>query len=70
MTLDGGAGDDVLQGGGGADALTGGIENDSLTGGLGIDTVSRNRRRELHADEHVLLGLGSDTLATIERAVA
>jgi Ca2+-binding RTX toxin-like protein len=39
LTLDGGAGDDVLIGGAGADNLLGGAGDDVLIGGPGIDTI-------------------------------
>ncbi len=39
MTLDGGAGDDVLRGGSGNETLRGGEGNDRLDGGTGADTV-------------------------------
>ena len=40
ISLDGGAGDDVLTGGSGADNLIGGAGNDILNGGAGSDTLS------------------------------
>ncbi len=39
VTLDGGAGDDVLIGSSGNDVLLGGTGNDTITGGLGDDTI-------------------------------
>ncbi|MCA6125153.1 hypothetical protein J6500_25130 [Bradyrhizobium sp. WSM 1704] len=47
LTLDGGAGNDVITGGDGADLLIGGTGNDTVTGGRGNDTA--------------LLGDGDDT---------
>ena len=68
VTLDGGAGDDALQGGSGADVLTGGTGNDSLTGALGTDTVLEAGDVNFTLANATLAGLGTDTLATIERA--
>jgi Ca2+-binding RTX toxin-like protein len=39
VTLDGGAGNDILKGGGGDDILSGGDGDDSLDGGAGTDTL-------------------------------
>ncbi len=39
LTLDGGAGDDVLQGGAGDDVLLGGDGDDILVGGPGLDIL-------------------------------
>jgi len=39
VTIDGGAGDDVLVGGGGDDIIRGGAGNDTIDGGAGKDTV-------------------------------
>ena len=47
FTLDGGAGNDVIQGANGAETLIGGSGNDSVSGGQGADTI--------------LLGSGNDT---------
>jgi Ca2+-binding RTX toxin-like protein len=47
MTLDGGAGNDLILGGAGAEVLLGGEGNDTVTGGKGADSV--------------MLGLGDDT---------
>jgi Ca2+-binding RTX toxin-like protein len=47
LTIDGGAGNDMIMGSGGADRLIGGAGNDSVTGGRG--------------DDLALLGAGNDT---------
>ena len=39
VTLDGGAGIDILSGGSGADTLTGGADDDTLSGGAGSDLI-------------------------------
>ena len=39
LTLDGGAGDDVLFGGQGSETLLGGVGNDALNGGIGVDIM-------------------------------
>jgi Ca2+-binding RTX toxin-like protein len=39
LTVDGGAGNDIITGGDGADTLLGGIGNDTITGGRGNDTA-------------------------------
>ncbi|MFC6639303.1 hypothetical protein [Sulfitobacter sediminilitoris] len=59
-TLDGGAGDDVIDGGDGNDSISGGAENDIVRGGDGDDTISGG------AGNDTLMGSDSeDVQATI-----
>ncbi len=67
-TLKGGTGADVLNGEAGDDVLTGGTGNDTLTGGDGTDQVAETADVNLTLTDTTLTGVGSDTLATIERA--
>jgi Ca2+-binding RTX toxin-like protein len=77
VTLTGGAGNDSLVGGSGNDSLLGGLGDDSLTGGLGDDTLDGGTGTDRvieTADVNftltngMLLGLGTDTLLSIEEA--
>ena len=51
LSLDGGAGDDVVAGGDGLDVLSGGSGDDTLDGNAGADIVSLGTgRRRLHLE--------------------
>ncbi len=67
-TLKSGSGADVLNGEAGDDILTGGTGNDTLTGGDGTDQVAESADVNLTLTDTTLTGVGSDTLATIEKA--
>jgi Ca2+-binding RTX toxin-like protein len=68
ITLDGGAGNDVIQGGNGAEALIGGSGNDTVSGGQGADNVQLGSGNDIFTwnpgDGSDLIdgGTGSDTL--------
>lgn len=75
--LDGGGGPDVLDGGDGIDALDGaggddrllpGAGNDGVAGGAGSDTVEAAADADLVLTPTTLVGLGTDTLDTVEAA--
>jgi Ca2+-binding RTX toxin-like protein len=63
----GGLGNDVVFGGLGDDKLSGGLGTDKLSGDGGIDTLYEQGDVNFLATSTTLQGLGSDTLATIER---
>ncbi|RZJ06635.1 MAG: calcium-binding protein, partial [Haliea sp.] len=71
VTLDGGAGNDVLTGTTGNDFLTGGTGADTIDGGGGIDTLveARNSSMTLTNASLIVGSEGTDTLTGIERAV-
>ena len=68
-TLTGGDGDDTLNGSSGNDFLTGGDGNDTLAGGSGYDTLRESGDVDFTLKSCLLIGLGTDSLGTIERAV-
>src|SRR5205823_5136979 len=57
VTLNGGAGNDLLLGGAGADSLQGGSGNDTLFGGRGNDTLHGN-----DGNDYLSAGPGADQL--------
>jgi Ca2+-binding RTX toxin-like protein len=59
LTLDGGAGDDVLIGGAGNDILLGGPGDDVLIGGAGVDTLDGGDGSDIEIE---LVGDSGDTL--------
>jgi Ca2+-binding RTX toxin-like protein len=63
LTLDGGAGDDVLIGGAGDDVLLGGEGDDVLLGGAGNDTLDGGP-----GDNVVLQSFGADTVSSATTA--
>lgn len=67
--LDGGAGNDSLIGLAGNDSLTGGLGNDSLDGGNDSDVLVETANAALTLTNTGLLGVGTDVLAAIERAL-
>src|SRR5262249_36228438 len=76
VTLEGGGGNDLLVGGsnsdsilgqGGDDTLTGELGSDKLDGGFGDDLLSEEANTNFTATNNTLTGLGSDTLAGIDR---
>ena len=68
--LVGGDGADTLEGNAGNDTLTGGLANDSLNGGGGDDLLSETADvASLVLTDTALVGLGSDVLVAIERAL-
>jgi trimeric autotransporter adhesin len=68
VTLNGGAGNDILTSGAGSDFLTGGAGNDILNGGLGIDTVVESGDFNFTLTDTQLTGNGTDSLNSIEKA--
>ena len=68
-TIDGGAGADVLTGGAGDDALTGGLGSDTLDGAGGSDVLVETAGVDLTLTDGSLLGLGTDSVSRIERAL-
>ncbi|MFT5324090.1 MAG: Ca2+-binding RTX toxin-like protein [Planctomycetaceae bacterium] len=68
--LDGGGGDDTVSGqGGSGDVLTGGSGNDRVNGGAGIDTIFEIADVNFTLTATTLVGFGSDTLVSVERAI-
>ncbi len=71
-TLRGGSGIDELFGQEGADVLTGGLGDDMLNGGTGpgteTDVLLETANVDLTLTADSLMGIGTDTLAEIERA--
>lgn len=68
--LDGGSGDDRLDGqGSSGDILTGGIGNDYIDGGAGVDTIQEMADSDFTLTSMSLVGVGSDQLVSIERAI-
>ncbi|MCY3013638.1 MAG: autotransporter-associated beta strand repeat-containing protein [Planctomycetota bacterium] len=61
------AGDDTLVGRGGDDTFIGSAGNDSFDGGTGTDTVIESADVDFTLASTTLTGLGTDTLAGIER---
>ena len=66
-TFFGGDGNDAIVGGAGDDVLIGGAGNDKLDGGLGSDFVDELADADFKLTNTALTGIGSDTLAGIER---
>ncbi|MEQ1738691.1 MAG: FG-GAP-like repeat-containing protein [Methyloglobulus sp.] len=62
------SGNDVLKGGAGNDTLIGGVGDDALSGGAGIDRVEGRGDTDFTLTDTQLIGLGTDTLASIEEA--
>ena len=62
ITVDAGAGDDLITGGSGADTLTGGLGGDTITGGAGNDVIDVGAGDG--AEDFVVLtdGAGNDTI--------
>jgi Ca2+-binding RTX toxin-like protein len=78
VTLDGGAGNDLLVGGPAADSLIGGLGNDTLNGGKGNDTLDggagtdqlvASGNANLTLTDASLTGLGTASLLGMERAI-
>lgn len=67
--LDGGAGNDSLFGLAGNDSLTGGVGNDGLDGGSDSDVIVETANAALTLTNTGLLGVGTDVLTSIERAL-
>jgi Ca2+-binding RTX toxin-like protein len=67
-SLVGGNGDDSLVGNAGRDSLRGGADADALDGGAGKDTVIESEDVDMTLTDTSLVGVGVDTLASIERA--
>jgi Ca2+-binding RTX toxin-like protein len=67
--LSGTSGNDVLNGLAADDTLSGGAGNDTLIGGDGIDELQAHGDTTFTFSDHQLLGLGTDVLISIERAV-
>ena len=63
LTVDGGAGDDVLIGGDGNDVLSGGPDDDVLIGGPGTDVIDGG-----DGDDIEIQSLGADTVSSATRA--
>ena len=67
--LSGGPGNDVLTGGTGSDVLTGSTGSDTISGGAGIDTLIERADVDFTLTGNSLTGgLGTDVLASVERA--
>ncbi|MEI8318970.1 MAG: hypothetical protein WCH79_13585, partial [Planctomycetia bacterium] len=66
-TFSGLAGADTLVGRAGDDTLTGSAGTDSFDGGTGTDTVTESADVDFTLASTTLTGLGTDTLASIER---
>ena len=64
----GGLGNDTLNGEAGNDTLTGGLGNDALNGGEGVDRVVESGDVNFTLTDTSLIGLGIDTLSSIELA--
>jgi Ca2+-binding RTX toxin-like protein len=78
VTLQGGAGNDLLKAGSGADVLLGGdgndtlvagTGNDTLDGGSGINTLKASGSQHFVLTNTSLTGLGTDVLANIQQAI-
>ena len=67
-TLDGGEGDDMMVAGDGQDVLTGDLGDDRIDGGLGIDKLIESGDVSLTLTNTSLIGLGTDSLSSIEQA--
>jgi Ca2+-binding RTX toxin-like protein len=66
--LSGGPGNDVLTGGAGNDALKGSTGSDTISGGAGVDTLKERADVDFTLTDNSLTGLGTDVLASVERA--
>jgi Ca2+-binding RTX toxin-like protein len=66
--LSGSVGSDVLNGLAGDDSLSGGAGDDTLNGGAGIDELQEQGNVNFILSDGQLIGLGTDTLISIERA--
>ncbi len=62
------SGNDILKGGAGNDTLIGGVGDDALSGGAGIDRVEGRGDTDFTLTATQLIGLGTDTLTSIEEA--
>jgi Ca2+-binding RTX toxin-like protein len=67
--LSGTTGSDALNGLAGDDTLSGGAGNDTLNGGDGIDELQEQGDVNFTLSDRQLIGLGTDTLISIERAI-
>jgi Ca2+-binding RTX toxin-like protein len=70
LTVDGGAGNDVITGSRGADAIAGGTGNDRLTGGRGFDTLVGNAGADIfdfNSTVEAAVGLNRDIVTSSER---
>jgi Ca2+-binding RTX toxin-like protein len=68
-TFVGGAGDDALNGGPSNDTITGGAGNDAINGGAGTNTLTESADTNMTLSDTALTGLGTDSLASIQKAI-
>jgi Ca2+-binding RTX toxin-like protein len=69
VTLDGGAGNDILSGGNANDSFIGGSGDDQINGGAGSDSIIAFADVNFTLSDTSLVGLGTDTLTSIEQAI-
>ncbi len=67
-TLLGGSGADQIDAGRGSDIVEGGLGSDTITGGGGTDTLQESGNVDFILSDSKLIGLGTDSLASIEFA--